>query len=191
MKKLRVWILATLWFASVSGLSTYGVILAREAEARERPLPWGDFFAPQILRNYASAQKTFRSRDRYGKGTPVYANPADGNGFADLYRVGGPLENPAGSELELINLALARATSPETTLVGYWFVDITGDAASGGPYDYAREFGLCAVPAVYWRNGINTYVVDHKGTVWQRNTHGAPVRVFPDVENEGWVRAWD
>ncbi|MHC4249071.1 MAG: hypothetical protein ACYS9X_08085 [Planctomycetota bacterium] len=138
------------------------------------------------LRAYIGAQQTFRKKPRYGPDTGcVYANPRDGTGFPDLFRVGGPLERLDRTELKLIDLAFARATSPETPKAGYWFVEIIGDAVTG-PYDYTRECGLCTVPAVYGVTGTPTYIVDPTGRIYTKDTHGTPVRVFPDVDREGW-----
>ena len=186
MKKLRVWILATLWFASVSGLSTYGVLLAREAQREKDYGCWGDIQAPHALHAYLGVQGAFQRMDRYGKGDLRYANPIDGTGLGDLYRIGGP--DGCGPVLKFIDLAFARATTPATARYGYWYVDIVGDAVTGKPYDYTNECGLCAVPAVYGKTGINTYVIDLCCSVYAKDTHGTPVRVFPDVANEGWKR---
>ena len=186
MKKLRVWIVATLWFASVSALSTYGVILAREDE-RIRHYSGSESYAIAVLRGYLGAQGTFQRVDRYGKGKLVYANYLDGKGFPDLFRVGGPLEEPDGTEITLMSRCFARATSPATAMYGYWFVEITADAFSGKPYDYTQDCGLCAVPAVYGETGRHTFVVDLTGTVWMKDNGGRPVQAYPDVVNEdGW-----
>ncbi|MHC4249065.1 MAG: DUF2950 family protein [Planctomycetota bacterium] len=140
------------------------------------------------LRAYLGAQGTFHRIDRYGKGKLVYANPKDGVGFPDLYRLGGPLDEPDGTAMKLIDLAFARATAPETAKDGYWFVDIVGDEIDG-PYDYTNACGLCAVPAVYGETGIRTFIVDLTGTVYPKDTHGAPVRIYPDILREAWVPA--
>ncbi|MHC4249068.1 MAG: DUF2950 family protein [Planctomycetota bacterium] len=186
MKKLRVWFLATLWFASVSGLSAYGVVRSRET-ARLRYWHGSESAAVAGLRAYLGSQGTFHRLDRYGKGKRVYANYLDGKGFTDLYRLGGPLEHPDGTEIKLIDLAFARATSPATAKAGYWYVEITADAVSGKPYDYTQDCGLCAVPAVYGETGIHTFVVDLTGTVWKKDNGGRPVQAYPDVVNDdGW-----
>jgi hypothetical protein len=138
------------------------------------------------LRTYLGAQGTFQRVDRYGKGELVYANPKDGVGFPDLYRIGGPLAAPDGTEIKLIDLALARATSPETNKAGYWFVEITSDAVTGRPYDYTKDCGLCAVPAAYGKTGLYTYIIDLTGTVYKKDNGGKPVTVYPDVEKDGW-----
>jgi hypothetical protein len=142
--------------------------------------------AVAAMRAYLGAQGTFQREDRYGKGKLLCANPVDGVGFPDLYRVGGPLDEPDGTELKLISLDLARATSPETAWAGYWFVDIVGDAVSGKHYDYTKECGLCGVPAVHGKTGLHTFVIDIRGTVYKKDNGGKPVTVFPDVKKDGW-----
>ncbi len=139
------------------------------------------------LRAYLGAQGTFQRVDRYGKGKLLYANPKDGIGFPDLYRIGGPLAVPDGTEIKLIDLALARATSPETNKAGYWFVEITSDAVPGRPYDYTKDCGLCAVPAKYRETALHTFVIDIRGTVYRNDNGGKPVTVFPDVAKNGWL----
>jgi len=142
------------------------------------------------LRAYLGAQGVFQSLDRYGKGKLVYANRIDGTGFPDLFRVGGPLPGytPSdGTEIKLIDLALARASSPQTAKAGYWFVDIVGDALTGKHYDYTKECGLCAVPAEYGETGFHTFVINTEGTVYKKDNGGKPVTVFPDVDMDGWV----
>jgi hypothetical protein len=137
------------------------------------------------LRAYLGAQGTFQRVDRYGNGKLVYANPIDGKGFPDLYRLGGPLGKESVDGLRLIDFAFARAISPETAKCGYWFVDIVADAKTG-PYNFAKEFGLCAVPAVYGKSGIYTYIIDFTGTVYKKDNGGRPVQAYPDTTNEGW-----
>ena len=183
MKTLRVWILATLCFASVSALATSCVYWPHTHT------PSNETCAIAHLRAYLGAQNTFRREDRYGKGDLRYANPLDGTGFTGLYRIGGPLpvgRAPDGTELKLIDLAFARANSPETPKAGYWFIDIVGDAVSGRHYDYTKECGLCAVPAVYGETGLNTFVVEIRGVVYRKDNGGVPVTVYPDTANDGW-----
>jgi hypothetical protein len=82
------------------------------------------------LRAYLAAQDQFHRTDHYGKGKRTYANPSDGSGLPDLYKVGGP--DAAGEVLDLIPLDLARATPPDRPKAGYYyFVDIVADAVVG------------------------------------------------------------
>ncbi len=145
---------------------------------------YGPSAAVAGLRAFIGAQGTFRREDRYGRGGRVYANPEDGTGFTDLYRIGGP--DGSGRELKFIDLAFARATSPDSSKAGYWFSDIVADSVTGS-YDFTRECGLCAVPAVSGGKGYPTFVIDVEGTVYKKDNGGKPVTVFPDVEKDGWV----
>ena len=141
-----------------------------------------EFSTVASLKSYVLAQNTFHRTAHYGKGKRTYANPSDGSGLPDLYRVGGP--DATGEALDLIPLDLARATTPDRPKTGYYFVDITGEAS--GPYDYTKQCGLCAVPAKYGKSGRLTFIINVTGTIDQKDTGGRPVAVWPDVEKEGW-----
>jgi hypothetical protein len=158
-----------------------------------------EFRAVAALKACAAAQAEFQKLDRYAKGVQVYANPVDGAGFPDLCELGG-----AGSEgktLRLINRKVAQATNLEHDHRGYWFADITGDG--NGPFDYAKQFGLCAVPVQYNRSGRNVFIVNHQGRVYQKDLASIPgreistgdvsepVTTWPDVEKEGWLPVED
>ena len=135
------------------------------------------------LCSYLAAQRTFRTEDFYRKGTAVFANPVDGIGFPDLHKVGGPEAD--GELLKLIDRAVAEATSPARVKMGYWYIDIVGDR--NGLYDSSKQCGLCAVPAEYGKTGRNTFIINVTGMVYQKDTGGRPVTIWPDVEKEGWL----
>ena len=154
------------------------------------------------LRVYVRAQKEFRMVDRYGIGRKVYANPKDGGGFRDLFHVGYDGRNvPEKPVPRLIGESFANADVSLVDLcpmAGYAFADITGDAS--GPYDYAEQHGLCAIPYSYGRAGRNVLIVDHRGRVYQRDVSfnvvragrpPEPVTTWPDIEKEGWLLVAD
>jgi len=136
--------------------------------------------AMAFLRAYLAAQQTFSEEDRYGIGKLVFANPKDGTGFQDLYRIGGP--DGSGKELRLIDLEFARATSPETPKDGYWFVHIGSDDGAASNRDDTGDCSLCAVPAVYGETGTLTFVVDLTGTVYKLKTGGKPLTSRTQLE---------
>ena len=139
--------------------------------------------APAYLRAYFNAQGTFHRQAWYGEELKgIYANPVNGKGFVDLYQIGGI--GSGGAEPQLIDRAFAEATSPDSHRSGYYFAEIAADA--NGPYDYTKQFGLCAVPAEYRRDGRSTYIVDNEGVVYGKDNGGKPVTVWPDIEAEGW-----
>ncbi|MHC4249070.1 MAG: DUF2950 family protein [Planctomycetota bacterium] len=182
-KRLKVGIIAAL-----AAVTVVALVIGSRNDLRLKPrMAGGHSGAIAGLRAYMGAQGAFQRVDRYGKGKRVFANTVDGAGFPDLYRIGGPLDKPDGTEIKLIDLAVVRATSPERAKAGYWFVEITSDAVTGKPYDYAVDCGLCAVPAVYGKSGLYTYIINITGTVYKKDNGGKPVTVWPDVEKEGWV----
>jgi type II secretory pathway pseudopilin PulG len=129
-----------------------------------------------------SAQATFHRTDFYGKGEPVYANPVDGNGFSDLFSIGG--DTPSPKVIGLIDSSLAEAKiGSGTPKHGYYFADVTM-SGDGNPFDHAIEFAICAVPAAYGRSGRNIYIMDVSGSIYMADAEsiyqglrsGDPVR---------------
>ena len=145
------------------------------------------------LREYCAAQSLFRLNPWYPGKKGVYANPSDGIGFPDLYRIGGP--DGKGEVLKLIRLEMALATGPATAPGGYYFVDITCDGK--GPHDYTKNFGLCAAPAKYDVTGKRTFIVSYAflkistrrglGTVWAQDNGGKAIVRWPDTVGERWA----
>ena len=136
--------------------------------------------AVAALRTYLSAQNQFHRTDHYGTGQLVYANPTDGVGFPDLYKIGGP--GSGGKELKLIDFSSAKATPGGSPRAGYLFCDVVFE-------DPSFDCGLCAYPAVYGRSGRNTFMIDVTGVIYQKDTGGKPVAKWPDLEADGWVPA--
>jgi hypothetical protein len=176
----------------LSGLAIIcAAMVTNYQEKQRRPYLHAGASIIAALRTYVNAQSVFRKLPRYGGEVGlVYANPRDGVGFPDLYQIGGPGSGLAAPKL--IDSAFAVATSPGRPRRGYYFVDILGcwEGGSCQRYDPAVEFGLCAVPAEYGVTGTYTYIMDITGATCQKDTGGTPVRVFPDVEADGWVPAW-
>jgi hypothetical protein len=128
---------------------------------------------------YLNAQGTYHQQDWDGDGVREYAAH-----YVDLFElvdVDGETQEP-----HLIDRALAEATSPKTPRSGYYFINITGDV--NGPYDCTRQFGLCAVPAEYRRDGRQTYIVNQEGVVYFKENGGKPVTTWPDISAEAEER---
>ncbi len=150
----------------------------------------GTFSVCYKLRDYAVAQEAFRREVRYGNGKRVYANPVDGVGFSDLYRLGG--RDSSGEVLGLLDQQFAASgLSAEVGVVGYRFADITVDEA-GEPLDHQRECALCAFPDAYRRSAVHTYILgggQDGCRLYYKNNGGKPVTRWPYVEDDGWVLA--
>lgn len=152
-----------------------------DAHARARIVS-NESGACACLRAFVTAQKIFHRKAYYGTDVgSVYANPREGSGFRDLYEFGGP--GAGGKRPHLIGREWAEATTPERAYGGYYFVDITGDET--GPYDYAKQFGFCAVPAEHGKSGVHTFIIDAREKVYKKDTAGKPVMTWPNLA-EGW-----
>ena len=99
-----------------------------------------------------------------------------------------------GETVKIIDKALAEARGlAGLAKSGYLFGDIiTG--SNGTAYDMQYEYGLCAVPGAYNRSGLQTFIIDTTGSVYQKDlggTTGAPpaalVEPFPDTAADGWM----
>jgi len=133
---------------------------------------------------YHDAQLQFHSAERYpGKGRR-FANPTDGRGLPDLYEV--RLES-GSARLDLLQRGFANALSPSVAFQGYYYVNIVRD--ENGPYDYAKHFGLCAVPAKYTASSRSyTLVINHSGAIYRKDNGGKAIVAWPDLR-DGWERA--
>jgi prepilin-type processing-associated H-X9-DG protein len=144
------------------------------------------------MRTYAGAQNIFHRTDYDGDGILEYCGP--GQQGEKEEHVSYTFLNTAkvnGMPIELIDSAFANArlgAPGAKPKAGYYFIEITKDA-DGNDYNAAFCYGLCAVPAQYNRSGLNTFVIDVQGTVFQRDNGGQPVTQFPDVddEDEPWI----
>jgi len=130
---------------------------------------------------YVDAQNDYADKDRTGAGPGVYAQrivsqPGKKDG---LYwpTAAGEQESPLG---ELVADATAegyRFTGLRAPFHGYFYKVLTrqGPAAPGGVLDYVVNgkmiggFALVAYPAEYGNSGVMTFIVNHNGTVYQKD----------------------
>ncbi|MFZ0623179.1 MAG: DUF2950 family protein, partial [Pseudolabrys sp.] len=130
---------------------------------------------------YVDAQNDYAEKDRTGAGVGTYAQriisqPGKKDG---LYwpTAQGEEASPLG---ELVAQATAqgyRVGGGRTPFHGYYFKILTeqGPAAAGGELDYVVRgkmiggFALVAYPAEYGNSGVMTFLVNHAGTVFQKD----------------------
>jgi hypothetical protein len=130
---------------------------------------------------YVDAQNEYADKDRTGAGKGVYAQriissagKKDGLYWPDAK---GGDESPLG---ELIAKATAqgyRTGGGRTPYHGYYFKILTkqGSAAAGGELEYVVRgkmiggFALVAYPAEYRNSGVMTFIVNHDGTVYEKD----------------------
>ena len=137
--------------------------------------------AIQSVLAYVDAQDEYAAKDRTGAGINTYAQriisqPEKKDG---LYWPTSQGEDPSPLG-ELIAEATKqgyRVGGGRTPFHGYYFKILTrqGPAASGGEADYVVNgkmiggFALVAYPAEYRNSGVMTFIVNHAGTVFQKD----------------------
>lgn len=130
---------------------------------------------------YVDAQNEYAEKDRTGAGVNTYAQriisqPGKRDG---LYWPTSPGEeaSPLGELVAQATRQGYRAGGGRTPFHGYYFKILTrqGAAAPGGEMDYIVHgkmiggFALVAYPAEYRNSGAMTFLVNHAGTVFQKD----------------------
>ena len=138
------------------------------------------------LRTYCGAENIFHRTDYDSDAILEYAGPGQQgtqtaqNSYTALNTV-----LVAGDKIELIDSAFAAASTSIQPKAGYWFRDLQQDR-NANPYNAAFTYGLCASAGQYNRSGLNTFVVDVQGTVFQRDlgaTNTSGLTQFPDTDS--------
>jgi Protein of unknown function (DUF2950) len=150
-------------------------------EILDRRIGRNERAAIQACLAYVDAQNDFADLTRARTGTAAYAQrivslPGKKDG---LYWPTEPGENPsplgelvASATTEGYHVGGGRAP-----FHGYYYRILTrqGSAAPGGAYDYVAHgkmiggFALVAYPAVYRNSGVMTFLVNHEGTVFEKD----------------------
>ena len=132
--------------------------------------------AISVLRDYVAAQQRYASEPRDGSGVRRFASrflssPGKHDG---LYWDAGPDEEPSPFGPLFDERAEAKRDVP---YYGYRYRILTrqGAAAPGGAYSYVINgnlvagFAAIAWPAEYGRTGVMTFIVNHYGTVYEKD----------------------
>lgn len=136
-----------------------------------------------VMRGYVEAQFEYAAIDRDGDGVSEFATKlrSEPGKFDGLYweMASGQPESPLGPLVAQAKAAGYKAQGKESTTPyhGYVYKILTGQGSNvpGGKYDYIINgnmiagFALVAFPAVYGSSGIMTFVVNHRGKIYQKN----------------------
>ena len=130
---------------------------------------------------YVDAQNEYAEKDRTGAGMNTYAQriisqPGKKDG---LYwpTAQGEDESPLGELVAQATRQGYRVGAARTPYRGYYFKILTkqGSSADGGTLDYMVQgkmiggFALVAYPAEYRNSGVMTFLVNHSGTIFQKD----------------------
>jgi hypothetical protein len=137
-----------------------------------------------VMRGYVEAQFEYAAIDRDGDGVSEFATKlrSESGKFDGLYweMASGQPESPLGplvAEAKAAGYKTQGNTDSTTPFHGYLYKILTrqGGNVPGGKYDYIINgnmiagFALVAFPAVYGSSGIMTFVVNHRGKIYQKD----------------------
>ena len=153
---------------------------AGREEILARRIGHNELDAIQTSLAYVDAQNDYAAKDR-GDGVGTYAmHFVSGAGKKDgLYwpTAQGEEESPLGELFAAASRQGYRADEGRSPYRGYYYEILTkqGPAAAGGAVDYVVRgkmiggFALVAYPAEYRNSGVMTFIVNHDGTVFQKD----------------------
>jgi hypothetical protein len=152
---------------------------------------------------YVDAQNEYAERDRTGAGMNTYAQrivsqPGKKDG---LYwpTSRGEEESPLGDLFAQTTRQGYRIGAGRTPYRGYYYKILTrqGPAAVGGAFDYVVRgkmiggFALLASPAEYGNSGIMTFLVNHAGTVFQKDLGRNTAKIAERMTSFNPDKTWE
>jgi hypothetical protein len=157
---------------------------AGEQQIIDRRIGRNELDTIQTMLAYVDAQQDYADWTRQHTGTAEYAQrllsrPGKQDGLYWPATAGEP-ESPMGplvAEAQKEGYRRAAAARGRIAYHGYYFKVLTGhgENAPDGAADYIVRgkmiggFGLVAWPAQYGDSGVMTFIVNHDGTVYQKN----------------------
>ena len=153
---------------------------AGRLEVLYRRIGRNELDAIQASLAYVDAQNEYAEKDRTGAGPGVYARRfISSAGKKDgLYWPSSEAdESPLGELVAQASEEGYKAGARRTPYHGYYYRILTrqGPNAPGGMLDYVVKgkmiggFALLAYPAEYGNSGVMTFLVNHSGTVYQKD----------------------
>jgi hypothetical protein len=151
---------------------------------------------------YVDAQNDYADITRASTGATAYAQRiVSQTGKKDgLYWPTEPGESPSPLG-ELVASATRegyRVGGERAPFHGYYYKILTrqGSAAPGGAYDYVVRgkmiggFALVAYPAVYRQSGVMTFLVNHEGTVFEKDLGSRTVQIAEHIDSFNPDNTW-
>jgi len=172
-------------------------------EVLARRIGHNELDAIQTCLAYVDAQNDYAAKDR-GAGIGAYAQRfISTEGKKDgLYwpTAQGEEESPLGPLFAAASAQGYHAGQGRTPYHGYYYKILTkqGPAAAGGAVDYVVNgkmfggFALAAYPAEYRNSGVMTFIVNHDGTVFQKDLGPKTDQIAEAITafnpDKGWTR---
>jgi hypothetical protein len=177
---------------------------AGREELLARRIGENELHAIEVLRAIVDAQLEYAAEDRNGNGTLEYAQrlastPGKRDGLYWRAKAGEP-QSPLGA---LVASATTEGYTKEKKpqpFHGYFYKTLQGQGADAltGPRDYVVRgraiggFAVVAWPATYGNSGVMTFIVNHEGTVYEKDlgpdTQAAASGMKRFDPGKGWTR---
>ena len=153
----------------------------------------------ETMRAYVDAQEDYASEDRDGDGVEEFAQKLiSSEGMTDgLYWPADEIngESPAG---DFVVQAELDGAGKGEGYFGYKYRILTGqgDHIAGGAYDYVINgnmiagFALIAWPVKYAETGVNTFVVNQHGVVYETDLGAATESIVKYIDRFNPDEAW-
>jgi hypothetical protein len=148
----------------------------------------------QVAEAYVQAQNEYAALDPAGLGRGVYARrflskPGKKDGLYWPTKAG-ETESPLGDIAAKASTEGYKFGGKPIPYHGYYYRILTrqGAGAPGGAYDYLvgnklrGGFALIAYPSEYGNSGIMTFMVNHDGTVFEKDLGPETGRLAPKIE---------
>jgi len=161
--------------------------------------------AVDLCQQYVDAQLAYSAMDHgpgaFGFARKIRATPGHQNGLYWSGK-GGEDHSPEGPLFAAAAYTELQPSGTPRPYFGYYFKILLrqGPDAIGGMLDYqvagelARGFALIAWPAEYGVTGINSFLINHRGTLYERDLGPGTPRIAADMTvfnpDPGWTRAF-
>lgn len=145
--------------------------------------------AVAALKAYASAQMMYKNANYAERSTHCVLSKGKKKWHADRFVALAKDQEADGTPIRLISAPFANADGTSDMPVsyqGYVFFDSTSK-----DMNWEYDFGLAAVPFVYGKSGVNSFLIGSDGIVYIKDLGGEkPTEEdFADPEGNGWVIA--
>ena len=171
-------------------------------EILRRRIGRNELSAIQVSRAYVQAQNEYAELDPAGFGRGVYAQriqsrPGKKDGLYWPTAEGQP-PSPLGDLAAQASAEGYKTGKGPIPYHGYYYrvLKRQGASAPGGAYDYLVKgkmrggFALLAFPAEYGNSGIVTFMVNHDGTVFQKDLGPKTAKLARKIESFAPDKTW-
>jgi hypothetical protein len=160
----------------------------------------------QLCKAYVDAQNEYASKGHDGKSKGIYAQKfaSSTDKHDGLYwKSDDPNDRSPLGDLaaQAANDGYRKSEDKPMPFYGYYFRILTGRgaSASGGAQSYLvngemqKGFAMIAYPAEYKNSGVMTFIVDDKGTTYQKDLGTETAKVAAEIKvfdpDSGWGKA--